>query len=159
MHTGAKKLFSKVKLEIRLIHLAGIKSLSDFKNSYTYTTEKTKRGSMTKKISFLPYYIPFYSSYLTKLNLYKFVHIALKELFTSLKNEQNIRNIKLMVPFAIFVQSISIYQLKAFERYENNPFAMEIQATVPPFGPPVIGTELVSIVISNAKFKFRYIEM
>lgn len=38
--TGAKKLFGKVKLEIRLRHLAGIKSLSDFKNSYTYTKEK-----------------------------------------------------------------------------------------------------------------------
>lgn len=29
-----------VKLEIRLIRLAGIRSLGDFKNSYTYTTEK-----------------------------------------------------------------------------------------------------------------------
>lgn len=41
VHTGAKKLLSKVKLEeIWLIHLAGIKSLSDFKNSYTCTKEK-----------------------------------------------------------------------------------------------------------------------
>lgn len=67
---------------MRLIHLAGIKSLNDSKD--TQKKKKTKRSSM---ISFLPYYIPFYSSYLTKLNLYKFVHIALKELFTSLKKK------------------------------------------------------------------------
>lgn len=71
------------------------------------------------KKSFLPYYIPFYSSYLTNLNLYKFVHIPLKEMFTALKNKQNIRNIKFMVPFGIFVQSVSIHQLNAFERHEK----------------------------------------
>lgn len=55
VHTEAKKLFSKGKLEeIRLIHLAGTKSLSDFKNSYTSTKEKSKRGSMTKKKVFCP---------------------------------------------------------------------------------------------------------
>lgn len=69
VHTGARKLFSKVKLEIRLIRLAGIKSFSEFKD----TQKQKTRSSM---VIFLPYYIPFYSSYLTKLNLYKFVHIA-----------------------------------------------------------------------------------
>lgn len=82
VHTEARKLFSKIKLEIRLIHLAGIKSLSNFKD----TQKKKTRSSM---IIFLPYYIPFYSSYLTKLNLYKFVHIALKELVPSLKRRKS----------------------------------------------------------------------
>lgn len=62
-----------------------------------------------------------------------------------------------MVPFAIFVQSVSVYQLKAFERYERT-VTMEIETTVLPFGPPVIGIKLVSIAISTAKFKFCYIE-
>lgn len=84
-----------------------------------------------KKKIFLPYYMPFYSSYLTKLNLYKFVHIALKGQFTNLKkkNEQNIRNVKPMLPFAIFVQSI--YQLKAFDRYEKTSTMKTTDHSVP----------------------------
>lgn len=84
-----------------------------------------------KKKIFLPYYMPFYSSYLTKLNLYKFVHIALKGRFTNLKkkNEQNIRNVKPMLPFAIFVQSI--YQLKAFGRYEKTSTMKTTDHSVP----------------------------